>query len=352
MKIIYLDFNHWITLSRIAIGKETKPELKQIYYFIEKKLENNEICVPLSLTHLLELATSSENVKRKLIIAETMVKFSQGYTIPPYTTLLRYEIDNAIIDRLLEHGNQKQQQEIKELKKNLETIYRESKEYTFLGKGIPHLLGSTLQAENKHTGEVIQQKLVNLMNEYLTTPKIFLELITTPELQTMGNQMKQEFMDIVNGYKEDVAHLRKVPKSQRISAMKGYFLLKIGVMKIITKKYLYWCERFNFEIKKDKTLLFCHKGEKLINKKATDDFIESIPILDAFLLLSMYYLKHFDRDITSNDLFDISFLCLAIPYSDIVICDKFFAKGSKILQLDSIYKAEVAHKLQILDDLL
>ena len=56
MKILYLDFNHWINLSRIAIGKEKRPELKQIYNLIEKKLENNEICVPLSLTHLLELA--------------------------------------------------------------------------------------------------------------------------------------------------------------------------------------------------------------------------------------------------------------------------------------------------------
>jgi len=105
-------------------------------------------------------------------------------------------------------------------------------------------------------------------------------------------------------------------------------------------------------ISKGIEILFHHRGDPQKNKNGIDDLIHDIPILNTYVTLRVHINKQFGRDIQPNDLFDISFLCLCIPYCDIVLCDKFFTAAIHSTHLDSNYNTFVGYKLSELEEIL
>ena len=78
-------------------------------------------------------------------------------------------------------------------------------------------------------------------------------------------------------------------------------------------------------------------------------FVHDIPTVDVFVTLGLERDKQADRPIHRNDLKDIGFLAMALPYCDVIVCEKFFGHLACSVGLDKKYSTLV---LRSLDDLL
>ncbi len=84
------------------------------------------------------------------------------------------------------------------------------------------------------------------------------------------------------------------------------------------------------------------------NEKEMMDFIKEIPTFYVLFNLSYWSENNYNRRIKRNDLYDISFLSIAIPYCDIIVTEKMFGSIAKDVKLDEIYHKVI---LSSIDDL-
>ncbi|MCJ7816961.1 MAG: hypothetical protein MUP55_03845, partial [Candidatus Aenigmarchaeota archaeon] len=98
-KIVYLDQNKWIELSKAYYGIESNPDIKRACTIVIKASESGKAIFPLSVAHLEETLKNSSQERRKRLI-DFMIKVSDCYTILPYINLMDYEVENAIRKRI------------------------------------------------------------------------------------------------------------------------------------------------------------------------------------------------------------------------------------------------------------
>jgi len=70
-------------------------------------------------------------------------------------------------------------------------------------------------------------------------------------------------------------------------------------------------------------------------------FFEGIPSIDVEAQLLVDIFRHWDRAVDPNDLTDISFLSIAIPYCDIVVTERFWTHLATRTGLDRKYDTVV-----------
>ena len=98
-KIVYLDTNKWIDISRAFYGREDGKKFKPVLERIQEKVKIGDAIFPLSVVHIFETA-KNENPERRKRLGEFMVSISKAYGIVPYLSVRDYEIHNAILKRI------------------------------------------------------------------------------------------------------------------------------------------------------------------------------------------------------------------------------------------------------------
>ena len=82
------------------------------------------------------------------------------------------------------------------------------------------------------------------------------------------------------------------------------------------------------------------------DKFRTTEFLETIPLIHVWSDLHLYlYHKNLEMSVEINDMYDIGHLAVAIPYCDVVVCDKKLASVVKSSGLDKKYNTEVFSNL-------
>jgi hypothetical protein len=81
--------------------------------------------------------------------------------------------------------------------------------------------------------------------------------------------------------------------------------------------------------------------DDLDNQEKVEKFFLSIPFVDISLRLLHDLFRQKDKSLNRNDLRDIAFLTTAIPYSDIIVTEKFWAHTIRKLKLDEKYKTKI-----------
>jgi len=81
---------------------------------------------------------------------------------------------------------------------------------------------------------------------------------------------------------------------------------------------------------------------------------ENVPVLDVQLTLTTERDRNLNKPVSTNDMVDLSHLCVAIPYCDIVIPDNFWASLAKIkrLGLEGKYQTKILESLSLLENQL
>lgn len=95
MKVIYLDQNHWIELSRAAHGRASRTETLSVLDTLRKARVSGRASVPLSLAHYIE-TLKQQTPDRRTRLANFMLELSGGMTVASVQAVVRYEIEAAL----------------------------------------------------------------------------------------------------------------------------------------------------------------------------------------------------------------------------------------------------------------
>src|SRR5258707_1102026 len=95
MKVVYLDQNHWIELSRAAHGRPSRSHAMTALEAFRKAQASRTACFPLSLAHYIE-TLKQQAPERRARLASFMLNLSGGVTVAPPHVVLRHEIEVAL----------------------------------------------------------------------------------------------------------------------------------------------------------------------------------------------------------------------------------------------------------------
>lgn len=95
MKVIYLDQNHWIELSRAAHGRASRPNTPVVLDALRKAQAAGRACVPISLAHYIETYKQQKRDSRSRL-ASVMLALAAGRTVAPPHVVVRHEIEMAL----------------------------------------------------------------------------------------------------------------------------------------------------------------------------------------------------------------------------------------------------------------
>src|SRR5437016_102477 len=95
VKVIYLDQNHWIELSRAAHGRASRPNTPVVLDALRKAQVAGRACFPLSLAHYIETHKQQKRDSRSRL-ASLMLALSSGRTVAPLHVVLRHELEMGL----------------------------------------------------------------------------------------------------------------------------------------------------------------------------------------------------------------------------------------------------------------
>lgn len=95
MKIVYLDQNHWIELSKAAYQRRALPETASVLEALRASAQSGSACFPLSLGHYIE-TLKQQAPDRRSRLAAFMLALSRGSTVAPPHVVLRHEMQVAL----------------------------------------------------------------------------------------------------------------------------------------------------------------------------------------------------------------------------------------------------------------
>ncbi|MBN2488865.1 MAG: hypothetical protein JXA98_07550 [Methanosarcinaceae archaeon] len=302
-KIVYLDQHGWINLAQAYFGKTKDKDIIKVCEIVRKASQSDDIIFPLSINHLIETRKMRDSKRRERLI-EFMSNVSKGYTILPFSCITDAEIRNAILRRL-----------------GFCTI--NIKDFV-IKKGISHMLGG----RPKITGDM-PESVKNIIIEWLDSPEIFEESLR----RMVDVNEKNSYIDKIKELEDERSWYASVVKDKQ---RRHKFVLARNMMSVLSPKIVEICIELNVSIS-----IFENWTEKDFV-----DFIEEIPTFYVPFSLSYSSESNFDRSITINDIFDVFHLSIAIPYCDIILPDKMFARIIKQQKLDQIYPAVILSSIK------
>lgn len=95
MKVVYLDQNHWIELSRAVYGLGSQPETPKVLDALREAQVSGRASFPLSLAHYME-TLKHQTTDRRARLGTFMRELSGGMTVAPPEVVVRHEIEQAL----------------------------------------------------------------------------------------------------------------------------------------------------------------------------------------------------------------------------------------------------------------
>jgi len=80
--------------------------------------------------------------------------------------------------------------------------------------------------------------------------------------------------------------------------------------------------------------------------------ITEVPPLDVECALAVQHLKQWDKPERANDVRDITHLCMAVPYCDVVVTERYWIDKLRREKIDTKYKTNLLPNLEQLESLL
>ena len=321
-KRIYLDTNHWIKLLAIEQGKENDEELKKIFVAIKKLTKSDKIRVLFSAFTLNEVWKHSDKEKKDKLI-DLIIDISKGYVLKPSNFFKNKEIENAA-SFILE-------------KKYIHDIHSE-----ILGKGLADIYDLSFEEMNKKNP--IKWNLLK------NNPCGLSEDFFKKDFQKFNEDLEIIKKKLKSREREKFTNNKLGSSKNLLGDLEGDRFKNSKMSKDLFSRYLQECDLIDSVV--PHLLVF------LLSKKVTTDqifspnnkekiflFKKHLNSLNVFSILCLERDFSAEKQIISNDAYDMAHLSGAIPYCDVVVTDKMFAHISTQKKLDEIYDCV------ILDDL-
>ena len=350
-KYIFLDLNHWIRLSRVHVKGEGSKKEKQLYQLLLNSALSEEVIFPLSLVHLQEIGGSRYDRNQRLNLAKTVIAFTKENCMHPFFITSSFEASYATIKLLEEKISGSMKSFAKEL---LDEVIDAKKAYPYfpIGKGISVLLGATPQLVDRRTGrEITEGIFYEKAHQFLKNPEKLIELASSELMRKEYNKTIVDYEKLIRR-ERTLSDIRKnLAKDRREDAKFTQFIYWSGISKIVLEETIKWSKLLSLDIKKAITMVLGTESE-VPTRDSIYSFHKLMPSIWCYFKLERFRDRHYTRKLTPNDIFDIDSISTAIPYCDIVVCDKFYANAAREGTLDTFCGTTITHKLDDLKDLI
>jgi hypothetical protein len=315
-KIVYLDQNKWIDISRAFYGRTDGEPFVPVLSKLQDKTKSGEVILPLSIMHIIETARGG-NVERKKRLTDFMLGLSGAHGILPYISVRKEEIHNAISLHLGEPKTF-----------DIPAIAFQ--------KGIEHILNIDLSSEG------IPTSLQALFKQSINNFDVVSDFIVNKFEKELTDDIKEENLDTVKIYEERRAELQKYSKDER----RRIAVYEMG--KHIAPEIINVLNERGLDVK----AFVDSFGKEVDSADAWQAFFMSIPTIDLYINLHLIRDENIGRKIDKNDGSDIAFMAIAIPYCDVVVLERYWYSVLKAAKYDEKYNTTLLTDLRELENML
>ena len=316
-KMVYLDQFQWINLSLAYHQKSGGKQFAAALEDVQEAVEQNQARFPLSDSHVTETMKHG-NLERRQRLARVMAEVSQGWSIAP----LHIVTPQELLPELSKAFN-------KPVVLTPTVVFGQGIEFAF---GAPLRVPVLLKLLNS-LEPAKRQKGIELLAFLLSHPDENTRKPNIDKYNTTMNEIAQSFEEVrgaVQGRDRDL-------RQRAYLARQIYDDLK---------------DRQNEFHEALAQLGLTFEDFLNLGRDGIENFYKEIPTLHAFTTLKARRNDQFSETYTANDLNDLSFLSVAIPYCDIVVTEEQWVIFAKDKGLDQLYNTVLISKLEELSDYL
>lgn len=313
MQKVYLDQNKWIELAR-SYHNRTDNWDDDLNLYMERAKSGHAV-FPLSSAHVIE-TNKAGDLDRRGRLAEVMVLLSKGVFVAPPSVVQPYELECAVAETFEVEVSSSQPQ-----------LY---------GTGIEFAFGEEPIEPSEHLPVPLQKRFRSII-ESPAVVKLFLQGVQG--LENLNTQGRKAVDGIEEDYAKSVEAFRG--KAEEYSQETRY-RAHIGNLLLAEQ------EKLLPVLAKDLTI----DDVLELGPEGIANFIRSAPTYDVEISLATQRNEHHDREADKNDMIDLGFLGMAIPYCDVVITENFWADLAKRERLGDKYNTLISGDLEDLTEIL
>lgn len=307
MTYVYLDQAHWIDLRQ-------RDEDDEVRKWIESAIESEEITIEVLHTLLIETGKHADEGTREEH-ADYIYEMSRGNVLSNYMDVQSMEVRKFVWNSVgLDYDIEEQ----------------------IRSQDIPSMYGNwTLEydGEDFFESDEIDDEIKEEFRDLLRSRKAF-EMTMDDEMveEYQDTDWEVELVETIEETREEWNEVFSDNKRRRRFEIYNYFREDVIMGVILEFAELGLAPNFgNYEFEK-----YVQEGDDKVDK-----LFQQFPASYTYLMLSTAKDLQKTRDPKKNDLYDLFSLAVAIPYSDVVVTEKFWVAETKRVDLDEIYDTEL-----------
>ena len=321
VRLVYLDLNHWISLSKCISGHKDGPRYRRAFDTCTTALDEGTVQFPLSLSTIMEV-NAIRDPQQRLWLRRVIEQFSQFLTVLPRAVTAALEFEQVLANQL------------DSIQQRTETL-----NYTGIGVGWAtgrHFTPSILDDQGRNVTTEVFSSLPPEVRPFLdpefmayTLTRMVIEGPASPseeaELRARGwnPQALTDMMDnrvmLESQLAIDLDELRSVDPSS-VDWRRGRLRDVVSARELFHETN----ETFSIVLNQQELTLqdvFDTSGTPnaiRYNRRITD----AMPTFDVAVTLKTSYHRNPHHLWTRNDIFDIDAMSTVLPYCDVVVTDK------------------------------
>ncbi|MHA1267314.1 MAG: hypothetical protein ACTSRS_18900 [Candidatus Helarchaeota archaeon] len=306
-----MDQNIWIELLKVYVGKKNDSEIHLILAKLYKLIKQHKILIPINLTNIIE-GLKRRILRKKIEWILFLQSFTRGFSFKPWTSLVDLEILN-FANRLLNRSEV------------------DVREYA-VGQGIEYLF-------NTESKEQINEKEFDIYLYLLESAYNSAFHISNTRFEEINQKFNKNLIESQRIIETRREELRAMSNKIQRNRYDGFQLNSFIIPRLLNLSL-----EHNLPI--EKVIPFN------INADLGLEILKHLPLIYTNFALYSARDRHWNRSLKLNDFYDICSLCFAIPYTDVVVGEKFFISIAKNAHLDKLYNTVLLTKIQELNPYL
>lgn len=316
-KCLYLDQNKWIDLARAHYGKPEGVQFQPCLEAIRAAIKSGKLLVPFSVWNAIE-SMIPRDAGRRQRLAEFMVELSGNKTMSPEHVVVPAEIVNAT-------------------RQLFGMSATKSPRQTLIHVGIVHAIG-------------MEQEIQNVFPPGLDAA--FAAFMGMPEATIKFLVDAGEKRDHIQTARDGEAKARDIFEADRaVTGSMSLVARQRAELSGLFRKNAEYSAALEATLKSISRCGAEFKAEMGTDEKVSQ-FVGSIPNIDVFITLRVEREKDKDRKVDHNDIRDLDWLSVAVPYSNIVVSEQYWGRKIQTAGLASKYGTVILTNLQDLSSQL
>jgi hypothetical protein len=314
-RYVFLDQNHWIYLARAYHGKPHRPAHEDLLAPLLAAVSRDEVRLPISYLHLIELARASRS-KRRTDLAEVFERFARGWYIAAWSHILPREFDRAVA-QVLELPTMPPPPEV-------------------FGRGLFHGLPPSSREELRRE---FGPRTFARLERIAELPGATFDVIGFPNEEGRGRQNAS----IAERAREDAEAIEKDRQAFRSEKKEVHRRLKMaGYIRSFQDPLMASLSSVGHDLGS-----FFSRGTEFSVR-----FWSEVPSLHVDCELTLYRDRQWSRPVDPNDLTDVGHLALTVPYCPAVVVERFWARALAETGVARRYATTVCTDLEELKTLI